>query len=641
MRARQGTGMTRLLITSVSTFALCAGVTHAQDVAADETTLLERISVTANRTPTETGKVGSTIAVVTAEDIEQKSFVTVTDYLTGLPGINFSQTGGRGTSGNIYVRGLPGAYVKTFYNGIDVSDVTGTQVQTSYQYFLTGGVSSIEVLKGSQSTLYGSTAIAGVVDITSLGDIEEGLHHSVHVEGGTDGTVRGQYGLSGAKDGSRFSASITGFHTDGISALEGGSERDSYDNLTVDIAAEHQINDQIRLFGALLYGSGRTDFDTVDPNETLSRESSETFGGRLGMDLVSLDGRLQSRFAYQALKTERLIIGPAFDENFEPDFEVEARYPYEGERHKFDYIGNFEIRPGSNIQYGFDFERQLAESEGVDAPTSDLLGNWLLLGVEPFDDLVLTAGVRHDQHSTFGGYTSYRGTVSYLVPGTDARLHSSVGTGFRAPSLYELYAPFGLGNTALTPETSASFDVGVEYEFAKSGLVADITYFRIDIDNLIDYFVPDPVGNPFVGSYAQIPGRSLSQGVEVSFTYRVNDALQLGGSYTYTDAVVPSQTGPGFDRRSRIPAHVAILSAIYTPAEKWTVSGDVRFAADTVEFGIPLDDYVLVNAKVAYQLTDASEVYLRGENLLNQDYQTARGYNTPGFGAFAGFKAKF
>lgn len=631
MHARQGTGMTRLLITTVSTIALCAGAAQAQAVFADETTLLERISVTANRTPTETGKVGSTISVVTEEEIEQKSFVTVTDYLTGLPGINFSQTGGRGTSGNIYVRGLPGAYVKTFYNGIDISDVTGTQVQTSYQYFLTGAVSSIEVLKGSQSTLYGSTAIAGVVDIQSLGDVEEGLHHTVHVEGGTDGTVGGRYGLSGARDGSRFAASITGFHTDGISALEGGDERDSYDNLTFDIAAEHQINDMVTIFGSFLHVDAASQFDNnfpvAQPNDPVSNEAVESTAARAGIRFDTPDGRLTNMVSYQVFQSDRLTQFGTFIA------------PYEGERNKVDYQGSFQATDRLLLQYGADHERQSATAEGSTLGETDLTGIWTQASFEPLDELIVTAGVRHDQHSTFGGYTSYRGTVSYLVPGTEARLHSSLGTGFRAPSLYELYAPFSVGNTALTPETSTSFDVGVEYAFLGGDLVTDLTYFRIETDDLIDFVFDDTY--PFGGYYDQVEGRSKAEGIEASITYRVTDALQLGGSYTYTDSIVPSQAGPGFERRSRIPAHVAILSAIYTPAERWTLSGDLRFVADTVEFGVPVDDYVLVNAKVAYQVTDSSEVYLRGENLLNQDYQTARGYNTPGFGAFAGFKAKF
>src|SRR5690606_10044120 len=160
-----------------------------------------------------------------------------------LTGVTVTSDGGLVTSSNLHNRGLPGSYIKTLYNGIDVSDVTGTQVQTQYQYLATGGVRGIEVLKGSQSTLYGSNAIAGLVDITTLGEIEDGVSHTVEVEGGSFGTARGRYGFAAARDGSRISGNISGVRTDGISALAGGAERDGYENVTLDLAAEHRIND--------------------------------------------------------------------------------------------------------------------------------------------------------------------------------------------------------------------------------------------------------------------------------------------------------------------------------------------------------------------------------------------------------------
>ena len=86
---------------------------------------------------------------------------------------------------------------------------------------------------------------------------------------------------------------------------------------------------------------------------------------------------------------------------------------------------------------------------------------------------------------------------------------------------------------------------------------------------------------------------------------------------------------------------MAVFSASMRPAEKWTLSGDIKFVADSVENGLALKDYVLVNAKAAYQVNDNTQVYLRGENLLNQSYQTSHGYGTPGIAAYAGIKASF
>ena len=140
--------------------------------------------------------------------------------------------------------------------------------------------------------------------------------------------------------------------------------------------------------------------------------------------------------------------------------------------------------------------------------------------------------------------------------------------------------------------------------------------------------------------YEQVPGTSRSRGVETSVKYAATDWLDLGGSYTYTDA--RSEAGI---RTVRVPRHALVVSAAASPAEKWTVSADAKFVSDVVDVDngveVPLKDYVLVNAKVAYQLTESTQVYLRGENLFDQHYQTVAGFGTPGISVFAGMKAKF
>ena len=200
-----------------------SGDARAEDAAAgdeDDVTELEQIVVTANRTPTEKGKVGSTVEQVTKEEIEEKSLPSIVDYLNLLPGVAINSGGGIGSDGGLAVRGMPRRYVKTLYNGIDIADPTQTQVQTSYQYLLTGGADSIEVLKGSQSTLYGSDAIAGVIGISTLGGIELGVRHALDAEVGYFGTVRGRYGLQAASESSDLALNASGFRTSGISAAD-------------------------------------------------------------------------------------------------------------------------------------------------------------------------------------------------------------------------------------------------------------------------------------------------------------------------------------------------------------------------------------------------------------------------------------
>ena len=227
----------------------------------------------------------------------------------------------------------------------------------------------------------------------------------------------------------------------------------------------------------------------------------------------------------------------------------------------------------------------------------------------------------------FGDHTTYRGTASYNLADWGTRFHSSVGTGFRAPSLYELYAPFG-GNRALQPETSFSLDAGVEQTFLGGRLVADVTVFLLDIDNLIQYVA---------GAYTQVPGTTEQRGVEASAVYQVNSWLDLGAAYTYTE----SHTETGV-RNIRVPRHTLAVAATARPWERWELSAVARLSADTLDSGnYRLDDYVLVNAKVAYKPTDDTEVYVRVENLFDVDYETGRGYGSPGLSVFGGFKAEF
>jgi vitamin B12 transporter len=303
-----------------------------------------------------------------------------------------------------------------------------------------------------------------------------------------------------------------------------------------------------------------------------------------------------------------------------------------GARVKADYQGSFEATDRILFQYGLDHELQNAKTSDDFAETDasfSLTGLWAQSVVEPVDNLFLTGGLRHDEHSEFGGHTTYRGTVAYLFEATATRLHSSFGTGFRAPSLYELYAPF-YGDSSLQPETSISFDLGVGQEFLDGRLVTDLTYFMIDIDDLIEF-------DTAASRYRQVPGTTRSRGVEASFSFAATDEIALGGSYTYTD----SKTDAG-ERSVQVPLHAVVLSAAWRPDEQWTLSGDAKFVVDTVGTGnVELEDYVLVNAKLAYRYNEGMEFYVRGENLLDQHYQTVAGYGTPGLSVFTGIEARF
>lgn len=614
---------------------LAFGSAAAPSFAQEAVELDEVIVTSPNRAPTDKDKVGSKVETVDKKEIEAKSQPLVLDYLNLLPGVAISSTGGPGSEGTLAIRGLQRRYVKTLFNGIDIADPTGTQTQTAYQYLLTGGMDNIEVLKGSQSTMYGSEAIAGVISLNTLGGVTQGIRHELDLEGGSFGTVAGRYGLKAANERSKLALNVTGLTTDGFSAAPGGVEKDGFENGQADANFEARVNEALSVFGSALYIDGDAAYDdfasgvgaTDNPNNfNLTKQKAV----RAGFNVDLLDGRLKNTFSAQLFEVDRAIRSdhPVFG-RFDAD--------YLGNREKVDYQGSFEATDWLLLQYGAEHERQSAavtDNYGTDSDDSFTnTAAWGQVVLEPVQNLSLTASVRQDEHSEFGGYTSYRLTGSYLYEPSGTRLHTSYGTGFRAPSMYELYDPFS-GSEILTPETSASFDVGVEQRFMSERLLVDVTYFNIAVEDQIQW---RPIPGTFGGVYENIPGTSRSQGVEASFTYETTEWLNLGGSYTYTD----SRTEAG-DRNARIPEHAIVLSAVAEPAEKWSVSADVKFALDSVDNGqVPLDDYILLNAKIAYKPNENMELYVRGANLLDQDYQTAKGYATPGIAGFAGVKLRY
>jgi vitamin B12 transporter len=606
------------------------------------------VVVTANKTPTEESKVGSTVTVVTKKDIEKQSKPAVVDYLNQVPGVYFSSPGGMGQEGTLIMRGADKKYVKTLFNGIDISDPTSTQVQTSYQHLLASDVNRMEVLQGPQSMLYGADAVAGVIDISTLGGVDLGVHHSMSVEAGSHGTILGGYGLAAASETGKMTANLLGLYSDGISAADennGNFEPDAYRNYTATFAGQQQIGDNVTIFGSGLWIKGYNQLDNGFPvvDEPNSFGRSEQVAGRVGVNVDLLDGRFQNTLSIQNSQIDRLSHTETTAALSGYD-DVSDAY-FHGTRFKAEYQGTFHATDTLTFVGGADYQKESARNSthstffGPSALSGSVwdAGIWGEAIWSPLQNLTLTGGLRYDDHQYFGGHTTWRTTAAYLFPETGTKLRGSVATGFRAPSIYELYSPPPFaGNLDLKPETSFGWDVGVDQALLGGRLNASVTYFVLNTDNLIDFVVTDPV--TFAGHYTQVPGVTKRHGVEVALEYDVNSAFSVGGGYTYTSAV--DATGA---RRPRVPRHQIGLNAAYKPAERWTISATGLAAIDTID-GFPptsLKNYFLLDAKIAYKPTDRTELYLRGENLLDQKYEVVKGYGAPGIGVFAGFKTTF
>ncbi len=597
-----------------------AGVASYAVSASAQVTELEGVTIySANQTPMDASKVGSSVEIITQKDIESRGQTYVKDYLATLPGVNFTQNGPPGTTSGIYIRGASSRYVKVLVDGMDISDPSAPQTAVSFEHLLVGDVSRIEVLKGSQSTLYGGDAVGGVITIETKAAQKPGFFQQGNIEGGQYSTVNGAYTAGyAAANGSNISATIQGVGTDGFSAYAYGREDDGYRNLTFSGRGEYFLTPSWKVFFAARALDAKYSYDGYPPpdyvfGDSLDNGTTTQQAGRVGTEFSLLNGAFQNTLAIQGMNVKR----ETFNDKTRGGW-------YDGDRIKGEYKGILTFNEKLSLLAGADWERSGTQTSGqADRVTADLNGYYAQLVMEPIQGLVLTGGGRIDDHSTFGNFDTYRITGAYLVPGTETKFHSSVGTGFRAPSLYELYAPT-YGNITLTPEESFGWDAGVEQGFDKGRYKVGVTYFELDTENLIDYDYDK-------NGYLNIPGVVHRNGVEVSGTAVLTSWLSLTGGYTYTDA-----TDAKDKRLARVPRHSFAAGINVVPMDKVALNVTTQYVADVVDGGGELDDYVLVGAKASYEFAPGWKAYVRGENLLDQDYQTVRDYGTPGASVYGG-----
>lgn len=613
----------KTLLLTASALAVCAaGAAPAQDIYE-----LDEITVFANKSgdATELKRTGATVEVITREELEQAGETTVAEYLARLPGVSVSSSGGLGTTTTLRVRGLDGKYIKVLVDGIDVTDPSSTQTQYNWGGLTTDGISRIELLKGSSSSVYGSRAVAGVVNITTAERPETpGTQVTVTGEGGSFSTWRGGATIthSGARGGLSFG--LNRVVTEGFSARAGAAntEPDGYEATQLNFSADIMATETLKLGLSAYALNSEGDFDEFFGDGAPPYDEVNTTETRALRGFAELDtGPVRHSLSASYFQNDRVSSSNGF------------ATPFSSERRRVDYVGSYEHSATLSYGFGADWEEE-SYTSGFDSGATRNIGLFGEVLFAPTADLDLSASLRHDEHSDFGGHVTGRLAAAYRV--TDGTILRAVAaTGFRAPSLYELNSTL-YGNPALQPEESTSFELGIEQDLGGDSFVK-ATAFHTKIDNLIQFVTLTSWPLPFTGQYQQVPGTSTSQGIELSGQWAMNDWLNLYGNYTYTDAT--DATGA---RLLRVPGHDVTLGLDARFGGDWTGNLSLRHVADRpAEFGTVMGDYSVVNAAVSYAVSDNAQAYLRVENLFDESYQTSAGYNAAGRAVYAGLRASF
>ena len=616
-------------------------------------TAVEQVVVTANRAPAPVQTVGQSFTIITDQALRQDQETDVADIVARTPGVSLARNGGPGQTTSLFIRGGESAQTLVLVDGVKVNDPSDLGSSYDFSNLMTGDVSRIEILRGPQSTLYGSEAIGGVVNVITA-DATRPLEGDIQVEGGSYGTAYARAAVGGKED--RFDWRLGAYYnsTDSVSAFDktfGGVGSDPFHAAGASGRFRYDITPILQFDERAYFSWSRAEFDGYPPPNYVFANDDEY--GRTtqvvdytGLNLSLLDGRFQNRLAFEYSDLTR--------RNEDPQ-QAGTKFTYidVGETSTAEYEGDFAIAPGAQAVFGAQSEHSTIDSNSPLYPPAIKAGDIINSGYgqvtgEVLPGLTLTAGGRYDDHSTFGDHATGQASAAWNLNDGNTILRASFGQGFKAPSLYELYSPYG--NLGLRPEEANGWDAGVEQKFLEGRVDLEATYFGRVTRNLIEFVSCYGVttggcaGN-VVGGYYDNVSRAEAEGVELQAAWRVTGAFTLTGNYTY-DAIVDRSPG-ALDyglQLARRPRNTANLTASYLWPNRLRTELAVRYADRSFDQNgnvIPLQSYTLWDIRASYPLNGHLEVYGRVENLTDKHYETAYQYGTLGRAAYGGVRYSF
>jgi len=625
---------------------LCLAI--VQNATSDEKNVkMDEIIVSATRTEIATDRAGgNSITVITSDDIQAKQQNSVAELLKTVPGINITSTGGPGTATSVFIRGADSKNTLVLLDGIMLNDVSGLNRSPDLANINVDNIERIEVIRGPMSVMYGSNATAGVINIiTKKG--KKTPSASAQFEAGSYGTWKGDASLAGAVERINFAFSGSKTKTQGFSAANDDndaiptgdktSEKDGYENMTISANAGIDITDNFSISGVLRHMDSDVDTDGYNwegyaEDDDSNIESRQTFG-KLDVNNTLFNNFLTSKFTWQGSQQTR----DGFNDNVK-------EYKYDGDTRTFSWQGDLNFN-SNTVSIGASYYEESMESESFgswaskfDKKKVNTKSYWLQDQFSAIDNLIVIAGIRLDDHEEFGNKTTFRLAPSYTFPDIGTTLKASYGTGFRAPSLYELYDPY-YGNNALDAEESDGWDLGFEQRLINDTITMGLTYFSMDYDNRIDYDFA-------TSKYTQADGTTKTRGVEFFAGWDPLENIGLTLNYTYTDTEDPD--GEPLARR---PENKVAFNTRYLFLEKGTLNLDVQWVDDRKAAGSAmdkngnpvenLDSYTLVNLAGSWQLNPHILLFGRIDNLFDEFYEEAFSYATAGLSAYGGIRLTF
>lgn len=641
-------------ISIVTYLALHSGLALATDTILDTdstNSTLDTIIVSAARTPISVRESGSSVTLISRAEIERRESRHVADLLRTVPGFAVSHTGVIGSQTQIRVRGAEANHILVLIDGVRANDpATGDEFR--WEYLGTNNIERIEIIRGPQSALWGSDAVAAVVHIITKNGDNNATGANLYLEGGSNETTNG--GLSASFGDTRWSlaASLEHFDTAGENISRFGDEDDGADLSTFSLSGRVNINSAISVRAGIRAVDAYSQFDPVDFTTSLPSDGdvstdAKTLSSHIGAQFDGGDGRVRHSISVRNFDSDNRNAADGIENSstkagrrtfaYQSDIGINGNMlslALEHEVTEFEQRGLASVFGDPNQDQEIDSSAVVAEYQYRDGERF----GWIL-------------SARFDDNSDFDNAFNGRLSTSYKVNEMTS-LRGSVGTARKNPTFVERFGFFAgtfIGNTSLKPEQSLSLDIGLDHSILDGRGAVQLSVFRQDLRNEINGFVFDAGSGMFTAD--NVDGESERSGAEVALELHIGDSIRVGGHYTYTDAREDNTAGV-VTAELRRPRHSGGVSLDYAAAEdRLTFAVNAGYGGrrndiffDPTTFAsqtVALDSYWLVDLTVRFDLTDAVTLFARTNNLLDESYEQVLGYQTPGSTSYIGARVNF
>ena len=589
--------------------------------------------------------VGTTVVV-----LDEKFFQNSSEYFLGdalannSTSANFFQTGGHGATSAIQLRGLPKRYSTVYIDGVKMSDPSSVSGDFDFNHILTSQISRVEILKGNQSSVYGSGAIGGTINIfTKKG--QPGKQTNVMFNTGSHKTNNYSLSFSGADEINNYFIGFERFQTEGISAMTHNDEKDGYKNNSLTANYGAILSKNLNFNSNVRVSKTNKQYDKEVTSASITHSEEED--GVQASGNISLEYKLNEKFT-NSISLGNTYIKRAYQAA--PGSGNAQKDNYYGDRYSYSYKGNYNHNLDNSIIFGIEREDDRmgynANLTGNKNESYYTISKYFDYQKRLSNNIFSTFGSRLDNNSVAGNEEAHRVSLAYLFDDKLTKIKSSYGTGFRFPSLYEMYFVYAANSSSLPfvkAENSKSFDIGIEKSFSEKNFKLDLTYFNLKYDNLLEGWKNN---NSSGAAYTtqNSNGTVKSQGLEFTSSWKMLENLDLNLNYTYTSTYDGAEADDPNKNQSytnsqmvRVPRNLINFQTkfrspsdenlSFTLNSKWSDTARDYGNGNRTYNDEMIDDYFVNDLFIKYNLTESYNLFFNITNIFDEKYETSRDYS--------------